>query len=669
MKKYDHLFQKTLTGESFREYKASGEDLRARIDFFDHVIRVAFTRDQIPLMPTYTVCPDGICPREGRDKLSVRGFETIAPTVSEDSAKACFTTPDVTVEVELQDFRISVRKDGNLLFRDRDYIAYNFGHELGEGSMHFISREPGERIYGLGDKTGNVNKAGESYRLGTSDAMGFDARKSDPLYKHLPFYICENSHGAYGIYYDTYSNGEISLGREINNYYEPFKAFRCEEENLVYYLIFGSVEEIVTRFSAMCGPILFPPKWTLQYCGSTMTYTDAPDADAQLRGFLSKCEENGIRPGGFYLSSGYTQIGTKRYVFHWNNDKIPSPEDLAAHFKLHGVEFLPNVKPAFLTDHPLYETIASHGWFLKYEDGSPAVFPFWDGFGSYLDLTDPGAYDFWRDQIRTQLVDKGYRNIWNDNNEYDICDRSVMACGFGTKRRACEIRPLFSFLMTMASLEAQDQSERTYSVSRCGIGGLQRMAATWTGDNHTGFEDFRYNHKMAMTMSLSGFYFFGPDIGGFAGPQPDEELFFRWLQYGVFLPRFVLHSWKPGAPSTMPWLYPEKMEAVRQIFALREGLAPYLHRQMERSRRSHDPLIYPVFLRQPGYDCDSDCFFCGDDILACPVFDRGADSVTVTLPTTAALWRLRGEGAAYPGGETVTVPCPWEGLPVWFTGE
>ena len=85
-----------------------------------------------------------------------------------------------------------------------------------------------------------------------------------------------------------------------------------------------------------------------------------------------------------------------------------------------------------------------------------------------------------------------------------------------------------------------------------------------------------------MTMSLSGFCFFGPDIGGFAGPVPGKELFMRWLQYGVFLPRFVLHSWKIGEDSTMPWLYPDMMESVRAIFDLREKLLPYLTDQMKR---------------------------------------------------------------------------------------
>ncbi len=690
--KYSHEFKPFGAGPSHRIYKADG--ITARLDFFEHILRVAFVRDGEYLMPTYTVCLDGDCPKEGRDKLSVQGFDAITPDVREEAGYVSFAIDDTVIDIDLTNFRMKLTSPKGLLYRDREYISYNFGHELGRGSMHFISREPDEKIYGLGDKTGDVNKNGYEFRLGASDAMGFDARSTDPLYKQLPFYICENSAGSYGIYYDTYSNGSISFGHEINNYYDPFKAFRCSEENLVFYVILGTVPEIVRRFSKMCGPLAFPPKWSFKYCGSTMEYTDAPDADTQLRSFIANCGKYGIDAGGFYMSSGYTQIGDKRCVFHWNTDKIPSPEALSAYFKEHGVEFIPNIKPAFLTEHPLYSEIASKGWFLHYEDGTPAVFPFWGGMGSYLDFTDPGAYAFWTDCVKKNLVDRGYKNTWNDNNEYDVCDEEVLACGFGHPVRACDIRPLFSFLMTMASLEAQDGSIRKMAVSRCGIGGLQRLASTWTGDNRTSFEDFRYNHKMAMTMSLSGFYNFGQDIGGFAGPVPGRELLLRWIQYGLFTPRFVLHSWKPGGPSTMPWMYPELIPAVKRLFDLRSRLVPYLYNEMWRSVCTHDPVIYPVFLKYPDYDRESDCFFFGDNILACPVFDEGAESVTVTLPGPATgedpsdadragegqdIWYhvtdvkafgSEGDGPVFetevytPG--TYKIPCRYDGLPVWF---
>jgi alpha-glucosidase len=96
-------------------------------------------------------------------------------------------------------------------------------------------------------------------------------------------------------------------------------------------------------------------------------------------------------------------------------------------------------------------------------------------------------------------------------------------------------------------------------------------------------------------------------------------------------------------------------------------MVPYLHSEMERSRRTHDPLIYPVFLKHPDYDPESDCFFCGDRVLACPVFDEGATAVTVTLPPAEQGWQLRGAGEVFEGGSSVMIPCLPEDEPVWFT--
>jgi alpha-glucosidase len=49
---------------------------------------------------------------------------------------------------------------------------------------------------------------------------------------------------------------------------------------------------------------------------------------------------------------------------------------------------------------------------------------------------------------------------------------------------------------------------------------------------------------------------YGHDIGGFAGPRPNPELFVRWVQNGIFHPRFCIHSWKKEG-ITEPWMYPE----------------------------------------------------------------------------------------------------------------
>ena len=670
--KFEHRFRLKEASPSSRVYEADGVTMR--LDFCTHMLRVAMLREGVPPLPTWSVWPGpGDCPLEGRGRLSTEGFDLAEPAVEEDESELRFTLDGLAFTVEKKNFRISARGAKGLLYADRGGLAYNFDGELGDGSAHYTRREPGERIFGLGDKSGPVNKAGRSFAVEAADAMGFSAAASDPLYKQLPFYICENSAGSYGLFYDTLSNGRMNFGEEHDNYFEPFSSARFEEENLVFYLILGSTAEILRRFSALCGTPAPTPEWAFHYCGSTMAYTDAPDADRRLRGFASRCRAEGIPARGFWLSSGYTQIGELRCVFHWNEDKIPSPEGLAAHFRARGMEMIPNVKPAFLTGHPLYGEIAAKGWFLHYADGSPALFPFWGGMASYLDFTDPGAFAFWKRCVRENLIDRGYRHVWNDNNEYDVLDGAVLARGFGHEIPARRIRPLFSLLMARASREACLEAgvEEPFNVSRCAMAGTQRVASTWTGDNLTDFAELRWNHRQAMTMALSGFVFFGADIGGFAGPQPEPELFLRWLQYGLFTPRFVLHSWKPGAEPTMPWLYPDRMDAVRRLFALREKLAPYLYAEQERCLRRHEPLIFPVFLRQPDYDCESDCFFCGERILACPVFDRGAEAVSVLLPESGRGWQLRGEGEAIPGGSRVCVPCLPEDEPVWFsrTGE
>ena len=648
-----------------RRYEADG--VTVQLDFFRHMLRVALIRSDLPLINTWSVCPNADdVPVNGRDKLSTDGFALEMPKVVEDEQTVSFTLDGVHFWIEKKNFRITAETDAGVLYRDRSGLAYNFSGELGKGSAHYTQRFPGQRIFGLGDKCGPVNKANRRFALAATDSMGFHAKFSDPLYKQLPFYLCEHAAGSYGLYYDTYSNGSVDFGVEHDNYFEPFNAIRFDEENMVFYLILGTPMEIVQRFNALCGNIAPVPRWAFSYTGSTMEYTDAPDADRRLRGFLTECEENGIHAGGFWLSSGYTQIGEKRCVFHWNTEKIPSPKALAKHFDTHGVQMIPNVKPAFLTDHPLYDTIARSGWFLHYADGAPACFPFWGGMASYLDFTNADAYAFWKACVKTQLVEQGYRHIWNDNNEYDVQDAAVLADGFGTPIPAARIRPLFSYLMARASREACIEAGVTepFNVSRCAIAGMQRVASTWTGDNYTSFPELRWNHKQAMTMALSGFLFFGPDIGGFAGPKPSEELFLRWLQYGVFLPRFTLHSWKPGEPSTMPWLYPDCMDAVKRLFDLRERFAPVLYAEAEHCRAEQLPLIRPVFLTDPAYDPESDCFTVGDSILVCPVLDEGATEVTAPLP--AGTWRLRGEGEPRFGGETVTVSCLPGDLPVWF---
>ena len=110
---------------------------------------------------------------------------------------------------------------------------------------------------------------------------------------------------------------------------------------------------------------------------------------------------------------------------------------------------------------------------------------------------------------------------WNDNNEFDIQDPTAVAVGFGDKAApAAHIRPALTYLMVLSSYQAQMEmrpAERPFLSTRSAGIGLRRLAQTWSGDNYTSFHDLRYCHYVGMTLSLSGFYFYGHDLGGFSG--------------------------------------------------------------------------------------------------------------------------------------------------------
>ena len=81
--KFDHRFQLIEQTPSRRVYAADGVTMR--LDFFDHILRVALIRDGAALFPTWSVCPGGgEVPLEGRDRLSTEGFSPCSPAAGKD---------------------------------------------------------------------------------------------------------------------------------------------------------------------------------------------------------------------------------------------------------------------------------------------------------------------------------------------------------------------------------------------------------------------------------------------------------------------------------------------------------------------------------------------------------------------------------------------------------
>jgi alpha-glucosidase len=642
----------------------------------EDIVRLLLLTDgTVKSAPSWAICPGGSDIAEpGRGRMDVAGFSVPDFTVEEADGTLVLATARIRLTIRLHGLHCRwEQKDGEgwrLMAEDRPTHAYDFGWWDGR-VYHYVAREDGERYYGLGDRSGDTDRAGRSFRLTNLDPMGYDAETSDPLYKSIPYLLVADKDGrCHGAFYDTSADVAFDLGRELDNYHGPYRSMIAQSGDLDLWMIAGPDPLAVTqRFTWLTGRPALMPRWSLGYSGSTMTYTDAPDAAAQMAGFLDKLARHDLGCTSFHLSSGYTSIGDKRYVFHWNRDKFPDPAAFVESYAAAGVQLVPNIKPALLRSHPRYDEVAAQGLFVADAAGEPVEAQFWDEVGSYIDFTDPAAAAWWRDQVKTALLDNGIVATWNDNNEYEIWDARARFKGFGEARPAAEMRPVQPLLMSRASRRAQAEhapERRPYVVTRSGMAGLQRYAQTWTGDNRTEWKTLRYNARQAIGLALSGVSNSGHDVGGFAGPAPSPELLLRWVQAGVMMPRFSIHSWNDDRTVNEPWMYPETLPAMRRLLALRQTLLPFFYDLLHRHAADYEPIVRPVWLdfpHDPAAWAECDEHLLGPDLLVAPVMEEGAVERAVRPPAGSDWIDVWGGGARLAGGETHVLPAPLDGPP------
>ncbi|WP_105623483.1 glycoside hydrolase family 31 protein [Cronobacter malonaticus] len=640
------------------------------------LFRVAVKRrGEYALNRTWSIAPSDDTPWEGRPRDSLDGFSLPGFTLDETPEHLVISSDKLRVTVHQPLWLEWHYRDDSgqwqFLTSDRPTSAYLINAH-GDGVAHYQRRQKDDHYYGLGEKAGDLERTGRRFEMRNLDAMGYNAASTDPLYKHIPFTITRREQVSFGLFYDNLSSCWLDLGNEIDNYHLPYRRWQAEAGDIDYYLFVGPrVLDVTKAFVRLTGKTLFGPKWSLGYSGSTMHYTDAPDAQNQLMNFIRLCEEHAIPCDSFQLSSGYTSINNKRYVFNWNYDKVPQPKAMSVAFHDAGLKLAANIKPCLLQDHPRYQEVAQQGLFIRdSETDAPERSSFWDDEGSHLDFTNPATIAWWQNGVTTQLLEMGIDSTWNDNNEYEVWDGEARCHGFGEPVAIKHIRPVMPLLMMRASMEAQQAfapEKRPYLISRSGCAGMQRYVQTWSGDNRTSWQTLRYNIRMGLGMSLSGLYNVGHDVGGFSGDKPDAELFVRWVQNGVMHPRFTIHSWNDDHTVNEPWMYPAVTPAIRSAIELRYRLLPYVYTLLWQAHADDEPMLRPTFLDhehdpQTFRECDE--FMLGRDVLVASVVEPDARNRTLWLPANHHGWYDFHTGQWYSGGQWVTLDAPLERLPL-----
>jgi alpha-glucosidase len=486
-----------------------------------------------------------------------------------------------------------------------------------------------EHIFGLGDKTGDLDRRGGSFVDWNTDAYGFSS-STDPIYKSIPFYLgVGGPGGAYGILFDNTWRAWFDFGhREAG-----VTAFGAPDGPIDYYIVAGpGVADVVRRYTSLTGHAPLPPLWSLGYQQSRYSYMSAQEALA----VVDRLRQEAFPTDVLWLDIDYQD---RNRPFTVNRVAFPDMKALAADLAKRGVRVVTiadlHVAAAPGQGYAPYDMGLAADDFVHNPDGSDFVGTVWPGPSVFPDFTDRRVRKWWGGEYAA-LVGDNVAGFWDDMNEPSVFQSANLTMPLDTVHRIdsddfaarnathAEIHNVYGMENSRATFEglrALRPDERSFVMTRATYAGGQRYAVTWTGDDSATWDHLKLMVHQLINLGLSGFSYAGADVGGYTGGA-SPELMTRWFEIGAFTPIFRDHSAK-GTPRAEPWVDgPEQLAIRRRFVDERYRLMPYLYSLADESSRTGDPLMRPVFYDYPQAltaRCDqSMAFTMGPSILVAP---------------------------------------------------
>lgn len=542
------------------------------------------------------------------------------------------------------------------------------GHDVSAGSdaEHKIQAvkviDSNEKFYGLGDKTGFLNKRDYEYENWNTDNPQAHTDGFRALYKSVPFFITLKDAGVYGIFFDNTYKSHVDFGKESSEYF----FFGADEGNLDYYFILGDkMKEVVGGYTYLTGTTPLPQLWALGYHQSRWGYDSADcmrDIAKKYREYEMPCES--IHFDIDYMD-GYR-------VFTWNEEDYGKPGEVIEELTEQGFKTVCIIDPGVKVDdeYYVYKEGMEKGYFAKTPEGEAYVNAVWPGDSVYPDFGNPDVRSWWSG-LHKYLVDLGVRGVWNDMNEpasfHGELPLDVVFNDEGVESKHAAIHNVYGHNMSKATYEGLKaiDGRRPFVITRACYAGSQKYTTAWTGDNQSLWAHLQMAVPQLCNMGLSGLSFVGTDVGGF-GADCTPELLARWVQMGAFSPLFRNHS-SNGSIYQEPWQFGKEIVDInRKFIRLRYQLLPYFYDLFFEGEKTGLPIIRPLVLH---YENDketwnlNDEFLLGEQILVAPVLTQGSTRRMVYLPE--GTWYGFEDKKEYEGGKYHLVEAPLDTCPMF----
>ncbi len=510
---------------------------------------------------------------------------------------------------------------------DNQSIAGHKGFiERNDSTGFAFELEKNEMIFGGGEGAIPTDRRGYKLNLNNEPHWGYSWGEVNLNYS-VPHFISSNN---YSVYYDNGAIGYADIGRKDPDIMEIAS---CSSDKSYFFIYSSTQKGLLKYFTQLTGTQPMPPRWAMGNMMSRFGYKTEKETREKVDSMLN---------AGYPVDAviidlywfGLGPDGWKMGDLDWYTPNWPSPVKMITDLKAKGVQTVLITEPYVLETSVNFNEADKNGFFAKDSNGlTNIVEDFWFGRAGLIDLFKPEACD-WYWKFYKKQVDIGVAGWWGDLGEPEkFHDDLIFKSGNGP-----DVRNLYGHYwskMLSDKYNAEYPDKRLFHLNRAGFAGSQRYSSyPWSGDVSRTWGGFKAQLPNMLSMSLSNIPYAHSDLGGFCAEPKNEELYLRWLQFGVFNPIFRPHSEK--VPSE-PIFYSDSLQAiVRPFFELRYKLLPYNYTLAWKQEISGEPLASPLFIKAAlpktlwGI---YDEYFWGDAFLVAPVLEEKQTEKEIFLPS------------------------------------
>jgi alpha-glucosidase len=357
---------------------------------------------------------------------------------------------------------------------------------------------------------------------------------------------------------------------------------------------------------------------------------------------------NDLPPGVIMIDDNW-QEDYGKWKFH--RGRFPDPAGMIDSLHLMGFRVMVWVCPFISPDCDTYRMLRDGGFLIRDKStGEPAMIRWWNGFSALLDLTNPGAMDWMKQQLSFLVdslgidgfkFDAGDAEYYTGNTE---CFKNISPNGHSELWGQLGLGFPLNEFRAMWKMGGQPLAER-----------LRDKSHNW--------EDLQTLVPNLIVQGLVGYAFTCPDlIGGgeftsfINDARIDQDLIVRSAQCHALMPMMQF--------SVAPWrvLDAEHMKAIHKAVSTREEFLQNILSLVRTAATTGEPVVRSMEYVFPGngYEQVKDQFMLGDSVLVAPMLNPGTGERTVVIPP--GKW-MGDDGEKFKGPATVTVTVPINRLP------